>query len=194
MGQFFDPLYLSPFRETLEHGANFIEPPPDIIDGELEWEVERIIGTRLYGRKKERQYQIHWKGYSAAHDTWEPASNIHAPELIQQFLQLPPDTIRAVQLGPEDVRMNPDFFREGLFEEPGRRPLATLSSCHRRYCSALDIGLIAEDVRFVLMCLHSRKALRCVAAQDRCINRTCSEYSRVRLEWYRNAYTGDPNI
>ena len=39
-----------------------------------------------------------------------------------------PDTIRAVQLGPEDVRMNPEFFREGVFEEPGRCPLATLSS------------------------------------------------------------------
>ena len=44
----FHASYLSPFRETLEHGANFIELPPDIINGELEWEVERIIGTWLY--------------------------------------------------------------------------------------------------------------------------------------------------
>ena len=49
----FHASYLSPFRETPEHGANFIELPPDFIDGELEWEVEHIIGTRLYGRKKE---------------------------------------------------------------------------------------------------------------------------------------------
>ena len=45
----FYALYLSPFKETPEHGANFIELPPDIIDGELEWEVKCIIGTRLYG-------------------------------------------------------------------------------------------------------------------------------------------------
>ena len=40
----FHASYLSPFRETTEHGTNFIEPPPDIIDEEPEWEVERIIG------------------------------------------------------------------------------------------------------------------------------------------------------
>ena len=34
---------LSPYRETLEHGQNFTEPPPDLIDGEQEWEVEHIV-------------------------------------------------------------------------------------------------------------------------------------------------------
>src|SRR5579863_7901627 len=29
---------LSPYRETLEHGQSFTEPPPDLIDGEQEWE------------------------------------------------------------------------------------------------------------------------------------------------------------
>ena len=51
--------YLSPFRETTEHGKNFIEPPPDIIDGEPKWEVERVIGRWYYGRKKKEQYRIH---------------------------------------------------------------------------------------------------------------------------------------
>ena len=77
---------------------------------------------------KERQYRVHWKGYSITHDTWEPASNVHAPKLIQQFSQLSPNTIRVVWLGPEDVRMNPEFFREGLLKEPERCPLATPSS------------------------------------------------------------------
>ena len=31
--------------------------------------------------------QIRWKGYSLAHDTWEPASNIHAPELVKAYLR-----------------------------------------------------------------------------------------------------------
>ena len=34
---------LTPYKETLTHGRNFIEPPPDIIEGEPEWEVERIL-------------------------------------------------------------------------------------------------------------------------------------------------------
>ena len=95
----FHASYLSPFRETTEHGTKFIEPPPDIIDGEPEWEVEQVIGRRFYGRKKEEQYRIRWKGYSAAHDTWEPAINIHASELVRQFLHPPPASIRAGQLG-----------------------------------------------------------------------------------------------
>ena len=47
---------------------------------------------------------------------------------MRQFLHPPHANIRAVQLGPEEARMHPSFFREALFETPGRRPLATLSS------------------------------------------------------------------
>ena len=28
------------YKETDQHGPNFIEPPPDILEGEPEWEVE----------------------------------------------------------------------------------------------------------------------------------------------------------
>ena len=35
---------LSPYVEMKEHGVNFTEPPPDLIGGEPEWEVERILG------------------------------------------------------------------------------------------------------------------------------------------------------
>ena len=45
----FHASYLSPYRETSEHGPNFPEPLPDIIEGEPEWEVEAIVGTRLFG-------------------------------------------------------------------------------------------------------------------------------------------------
>ena len=34
---------LTPYHETDQHGPNFLEPPPDIIEGEPEWEVERIL-------------------------------------------------------------------------------------------------------------------------------------------------------
>uniref|UniRef100_A0A0W0FJH8 Reverse transcriptase-rnase h-integrase n=1 Tax=Moniliophthora roreri TaxID=221103 RepID=A0A0W0FJH8_MONRR len=35
---------LSPFKETDIHGPNFLEPPPDIVEGQEEHEVEAIIG------------------------------------------------------------------------------------------------------------------------------------------------------
>ena len=47
---------LTPYHETLIHGPNHLEPPPEIIDGKPEWEVEEITGTKTFGRRKEKQY------------------------------------------------------------------------------------------------------------------------------------------
>ena len=40
---------LTPYCETDQHGPNFLEPPPDIIEGKPEWEVERILQERTFG-------------------------------------------------------------------------------------------------------------------------------------------------
>src|SRR5258708_5234596 len=37
---------LSPYRETDTHGPNYSRPPPDLIEGEEEYEVERVINHR----------------------------------------------------------------------------------------------------------------------------------------------------
>ena len=34
---------LTPYHETELHGPNFTRPPPDLIDGEEEYEVEEIV-------------------------------------------------------------------------------------------------------------------------------------------------------
>ena len=47
---------LSPFRETKEHGFNFVNPPPDIIGGEEEYEVDAILAHR--GSRNRRQYLV----------------------------------------------------------------------------------------------------------------------------------------
>ena len=77
---------LSPYTETDLHGPNYLQPPPDIVEGEPEYEVERILKSRRIGKNKTLQYLIRWKGYSQAHDSWEPAKQVHAPELIKQYL------------------------------------------------------------------------------------------------------------
>ena len=107
----FHTSYLSPYKETREYGPNFLEPPPDIIGGEPEWEVEAIIGMRHFGQKRKKQYCIRWKGYSEAHDTWEPEDNIHAPELIAQYHQGQGMHIRATGL---KVTSHMQFFKEHL--------------------------------------------------------------------------------
>ena len=87
---------LSPYVETKEYGVNFTEPSPDLIDGEAEWEVERILGSRHHRRKKELQYLIKWKGYSAAHNSCESVNNVNTSELFEEFYQKQPMPIKAV--------------------------------------------------------------------------------------------------
>jgi len=49
-------------------------PPPIIIEGEPEYELEEIVDARLYYGKL--QYRAKWTGYSPEHDkVWYPASN-----------------------------------------------------------------------------------------------------------------------
>ncbi len=59
----FHTSYLSRYNETLEHGPNYLEPPPELIEGEEEWEIEAILNKKYDKRKKKQMYQIHWKGY-----------------------------------------------------------------------------------------------------------------------------------
>ena len=49
---------LSPYAETMTHGPNFSRPPPDLIDGEEEQEIERILSHRYTGRARKLQYLI----------------------------------------------------------------------------------------------------------------------------------------
>ena len=37
---------LTSYKETLEHRLNFLQLPPDLIDGEEEYEVEVVLGHR----------------------------------------------------------------------------------------------------------------------------------------------------
>jgi len=56
---------LTPYCETDVHRKNFPEPPPDLIDGEEEYEVESIRDHRKQGRGY--QYLVVWKGYLMKH-------------------------------------------------------------------------------------------------------------------------------
>src|SRR6266436_7320116 len=76
---------LSPYHETNAHGPNFTRPPPDLIEGEEEYEVERIVAHRRFGRSKRPQYLIKWKGYPESDNSWEPADQVHAPDLLKRY-------------------------------------------------------------------------------------------------------------
>jgi len=73
---------LTPYRETDVHRRNFPEPPPDLINGEEEYEVDSIKDHKKKGRNY--QYLVVWKGYSD--ETWEPESNLkNASGILQSY-------------------------------------------------------------------------------------------------------------
>jgi hypothetical protein len=76
---------LLPYHETTTHSPNFSQPPPELVDGEEEYQVEHIMGHRKTGRGKKLQYLVKWMGYPDSDNTWEPATQIHAPDLIKQY-------------------------------------------------------------------------------------------------------------
>ena len=77
----FHAVLLTPYVENTIHGENYPRPPPDIIDGEQEWEVERIIGHK---GTTNRQYQVKWRGYDEM--TWEPEENLeHSKGSIEDY-------------------------------------------------------------------------------------------------------------
>jgi hypothetical protein len=64
--------------------GNDIEPPPDLIDDEEEYEVESLLKYD----DEAKQFLAKWKGWSNYHNTWEDRSMIqrHAGEMIDEYL------------------------------------------------------------------------------------------------------------
>jgi hypothetical protein len=54
---------LTPYKETTMHGPNFTRPTPELIDGEEEYSVEKILDSRHFGRRWHLQYLVKWEGY-----------------------------------------------------------------------------------------------------------------------------------
>jgi len=76
---------LMPYHETTTYGPNFIKPPPDLIDGEEEYEVETVLNHRMFGHQRQVQYLIKWKGYLHSDNMWEPSENVHADDLVKAY-------------------------------------------------------------------------------------------------------------
>ena len=76
---------LSPYVETDAHGPNYSRPPPDLIGGEEFYEVEQIHGHRCHGHSRTLQYLIKWKGSPESDNTWEPADQVLAPDLLREY-------------------------------------------------------------------------------------------------------------
>ena len=66
----FHATLLRQYKETEVYGANFPRPPPELVEGEEVYDVEKILGHRKRGR--EYRYYVKWKGYPIEEASWEP--------------------------------------------------------------------------------------------------------------------------
>lgn len=81
----FHAALLTPFRETAEHGPSFPQPPPDIIEGTEEYEIEAIIAHR--GNHQRRQYLVKWAGYPDSENQWMPTRELtrNAIDILNRY-------------------------------------------------------------------------------------------------------------
>jgi hypothetical protein len=77
---------LTPYCEMLTHGANYQRPPPDLVEGVEEYEVEKVLDSRRYGCRCKLKYLIAWKGYPDSDNQWVNWDDAEgAQEAIQEF-------------------------------------------------------------------------------------------------------------
>ena len=49
---------ITPYKEMAIHGPNYSWPPPDLVDGEEEFEVEQILDMKQMGRGRKTHYLV----------------------------------------------------------------------------------------------------------------------------------------
>jgi transposase InsO family protein len=65
-----------------------VQPPPEVVDGEVEYEVEAILTARTSHHRGRTltHYLVKWVGYSDEWNTWEPERNLtNCASLLQEF-------------------------------------------------------------------------------------------------------------
>ena len=78
----FNESLLKPFRGD----PATIRPPPELIEGGEEYDVEKVLAKRK--RRGKVQYLVSWVGYPPEENTWEPLENLpRAKEAIAEFVQ-----------------------------------------------------------------------------------------------------------
>jgi hypothetical protein len=83
---------LTPYRETIMHSPNFTRPTPELIDGEEEYTVEKILDSRHFGRRRRLQYLVKWEGYPDADNMWVDKDDVFADDKVREFKASNPDS------------------------------------------------------------------------------------------------------
>src|SRR5882762_9395429 len=90
---------LTPYKEMATYGSNYMRPPPDLINGEEEYEVEHVISSRQFGRGRQVQYLVKWKGYPNSDNQWIKWQDVNAPDLIAEYQRENTDAVTHIRRG-----------------------------------------------------------------------------------------------
>jgi hypothetical protein len=63
-------------------------PPPVLVEGNEEFEVEKILNSRICWHCLE--YLVKWKGYNSGHNSRAVHYNVHVSDVIVDFYRLNP--------------------------------------------------------------------------------------------------------
>jgi hypothetical protein len=81
--------HISLLRPYIEGKRPRSPPIPEIMKGEFEFTVEKIIQHRFVPdgiKKPALEFLIRWKGYSQINDSWEPNENLtNCEQLVKKF-------------------------------------------------------------------------------------------------------------
>jgi hypothetical protein len=91
---------LTPYKETIMHGPNFTRPAPELIDGEEEYSVEKILDSRRFGRRWRLQYLVKWEGYLDSDNMWVNKDDVFAEDKIREFKISNPDAETHIRASP----------------------------------------------------------------------------------------------
>ncbi|XP_022834786.1 chromobox protein homolog 1-like [Spodoptera litura] len=88
-------------------------------DENAEYEVDRILEVR-HKKNGQREFFIHWKGWSSKFDSWEPEDNLNCPELIKKFME---KVSKARSVDSRNLRVAPETTNRFTLQDPssGRR-------------------------------------------------------------------------
>jgi hypothetical protein len=81
---------LTPYRKTTMHSPNFTQPTPELINGEEEYSVEKILDSQQFSRRQQLQYLVKWEGYLDSDNMWVDKDDVFTDNKIQDFKESNP--------------------------------------------------------------------------------------------------------
>src|SRR5258708_2695303 len=156
---------LTPYRETQMHGENYSRPPPELEEGEEEYEVEKILDHRKFGRGRKLQYLIKWKGYPDSENQWVDQHDVFAEEAVAEYEALrsgPKTYIRSIRTTESLIPSTQlNYMSQSL--SPAATPFIIRNNAGLRATSPISVRSTVEasssDVSALSVYIQSRESL-----------------------------------